>query len=243
MLNVLLRVSAAALAAVGVLFALQHGALTASAATRDVCAPGLAQLVGSPDERGRPAYIACAPADAGPISGVRVDPRYSAALTATTGAPAVVVCWGGDTWKQLGRVTAETFGDSTARTGGFVSDGQQVVNLPGRLCRYLDLAVYEHARRVDRWTAWAFKNLTHEGVHVAGVANESATECYAMQLMTRTIESLGLGGRYARALTAVSRSRYPRLRKLAPVYWTSACHDGGPYDLARRTAAGRHATR
>ena len=232
MLNLFVRLSAAALAAAGVLFALQHGT-SAAPALRNACGPRLAQIVGSLDARaGRP------------TSRVRLSMPARSAVYASTRATAqrrrrqraptlVVVCWGGDTWKQLGRITAEAFGDSTARTGGFVSDGQQVVNLPGRLCRYLDLAAYEHAQRVDRWTAWAFKNLTHEGVHVAGVVNEAATECYAMQLMARTIESLGLGGRYARALTAVSWSRYPRLRKLAPVYWTGFCHDGGPYDLAR----------
>ena len=163
---------------------------------------------------------------------MRLDPRYGAAGTAATGAAAVVVCWGGDTWNQLSRINAEAFGDSTARTGGFVSDGQQVVNLPGRLCRYLDLALYAHARHVDRWTAWAFKNLTHESVHVAGVGNEAATECYAMQLMARTIEWLGLGRRYAHALTGVSWSRYPRLRRLAPIYGRASAATAGPYDLA-----------
>ena len=108
--------------------------------------------------------------------------------------------------ESAGRVNAEAFGDSTARTGRNVSDGQQVVNLAGRQCRYLDFAAIEHVRHVDRWSAWAFKNLTHESIHVAGVGNEEATECYAMQLMARTIESLGLGRRYAHALTGVSSS-------------------------------------
>jgi hypothetical protein len=50
--------------------------------------------------------------------------------------------------------------------------------------------------------------------------------------MPETAETLGLGTRYAHALAHVSWSRYPRLRKLDPIYWSRACRDGGPYDVA-----------
>jgi hypothetical protein len=197
----------------------------------DLCSPGLAQIVGAANEHGRPAYLACLPVGERPTDGARVDLRYSAAASAATGVDVVVVCWGIRPWSQIGQITADTFGSSTAMTGGFVWDKQQVANLPGRVCRYLDAVTYGHVRGVNRGIAWAFKNLTHEAIHVTGVDNEAATECYAIQLMAKTMSLLGLGRSYANRVSRLSWSRYPRMRTIGRRYWTPRCHDHGPLDL------------
>jgi len=138
---------AVALVAAGMLVPLRQSA--PAAPTANACAPRLAQVVGTEDSAGRPAYIACVP-DGGTEARVEAsaaahDDRVSSRRRA-----------------ELGRITAAAFGSSSAQTGGFVWDDQQVVNLPGRLCRYLDRTVYTGARPVEKKTAWAFKNLTHE---------------------------------------------------------------------------------
>jgi hypothetical protein len=147
-----------------------------------------------------------------------------------------VACWGDRAWRQIGRISKLTFGHSTAHTGGFVWDGQQVANLPGRVCRFLDAVTYRHVRRVNRAVAWAFKNLTHEAIHVAGVDDEAATECYAIQLMAQTIDNLGLGRAYGQRVARLSWSRYPRMKLIGRRYWTASCHDGGPLDLRPATS-------
>jgi hypothetical protein len=204
------------------------------AAPVDLCQPALAQIVGPSEMHGRPAYVACVPVAQHALSGSRVDLRYSRAVSEATGADSVVVCWASRTWAQIAEIARRALGVSMAHTGGFTWDRQQVANLPERLCRYLDEVTYRQVRSVNRSVAWAFKNLTHESIHVAGVVNEAATECYAIQLMAHTITNLGLGHRYAERVARLSWTRYPRMRRIDPIYWTATCHDTGPLDLHPR---------
>jgi hypothetical protein len=203
----------------------------AASAQGDLCAPRLAQVLGASDASGRASYVACLPVAERPMAGARIDLRYSEAVSRATGTDAIVACWDNRAWARIGRISKLTFGHSTAHTGGFVWDGQQLANLPGRVCRFLDAVAYRHARRVDRSIAWAFKNLTHEAIHVAGVDDEAATECYAIQLMAQTIDELGLGRTYGERVAQLSWSRYPRMKIIGPRYWTRTCHDGGPLDV------------
>jgi hypothetical protein len=231
-MNAILKAAAAAVAAVlAGLAGAGNNAAPAAPSGSDLCKPGLAQIIGLPGPDGRPTYIACVRVAEQPLSGARVDLRYSAAVSQTTATDTIVVCWGDRAWTQIGQITKQTLGASMAHTGGFVWDGQQVANLPGRLCRYLDAVTYRHSRAINRSVAWAFKNLTHEAIHVAGVTNEAATECYAIQLMAQTFSNLGLGRRYGERVARLSWSRYPRMRKIGPIYWTQKCQNDGPLDL------------
>jgi hypothetical protein len=198
-----------------------------------LCGPGRAQLSGPPTATGRPAYVACVPVLSQRSGTSRLDLRYSTAVSRATSSSALAVCWSERDWTQIDAVTKRALGDGIAATGGFVWDGQQVANLPPRLCRNLDRTVHDGQRRsVDRWTAWAFKNLTHEALHVAGVDDEAVTECYALQQMAQTIEALGLNRSYAERLAALGWSRYKRLARVQPLYFSIDCRNGGPLDLA-----------
>ena len=236
-MSVLARVialaSAAAAGVAGVSFYAHPPAAPARAT--DLCQPGLAQLVGPLDRQGQPSYVACLPVTDQPTVGARVDLRYSAAVAEATHEDTIVVCWDKTLWAQIGTITQRAFGWSTLDTGGFVWDKQQVANLPGRVCRYLDAVSYRGVRGINRSIAWAFKNLTHEAIHVAGETNEAATECYAIQLMADTITNLHLGHSYAQRVAQLSWSRYPHERTLDPIYWTASCHNKGALDLQPRS--------
>jgi hypothetical protein len=79
--------------------------------------------------------------------------------------------------------------------------------------------------------AWALHTLAHEAFHLRGLADESITECYAMQTTARVALALGITPRRATQLQRWVWTRgYPNEPQ---EYSTTACHDGGPYDLNR----------
>ena len=81
-----------------------------------------------------------------------------------------------------------------------------------------------------RTLAWAeaFKVLAHEAVHISGQSDEAAAECTAMQLVAPTARKLGVPAARARLFTATVWSAYGLM---PPLYRTSLCVDGGPFDL------------
>src|SRR5512145_2332421 len=80
-----------------------------------------------------------------------------------------------------------------------------------------------------REAAVAVNVLSHEAWHLAGVRDEAATQCYALQSNADTAVRLGAGPEDAQAV-----ARYI-LRQVQPVlpadYRSSECYDGGPLDL------------
>src|SRR5205823_6145468 len=70
--------------------------------------------------------------------------------------------------------------------------------------------------------------LTHESMHMAGIRNESAAECAALQRDARTVTLLGAS---PQAAVALARSYwtvdYPRM---SDDYSSAQCRPGGPMD-------------
>jgi hypothetical protein len=194
-----------------------------------LCAPGLAQLAAPPSAARTPAYVACVHVSSRRSVESRLDLRYGAA------ANTAAVCWSARDWTRLDSVATRAFGEGVAATGGFVWDGQRIANLPPRLCRILDRVMAKRKLPFDRWTAWAFKNLTHEALHVAGVDDEAKAECFALQRMAETVRRLGFERRDAERLARVSWSRYQRLRKVEPRYFSTECRNDGTLDLSPRS--------
>jgi len=80
-----------------------------------------------------------------------------------------------------------------------------------------------------REAAIAVNVLSHEAWHLAGVRDEAATQCYALQTNADTAIRLGAATADARAIAAYI------LREVQPVlpadYRSGECYDGGPLDL------------
>ena len=80
-----------------------------------------------------------------------------------------------------------------------------------------------------REAAIAVNVLSHESWHLAGVRDEAAAQCYALQTNADTAMRLGAGPDDARAIAAFIQ------REVQPVlpadYRSSDCFEGGPLDL------------
>jgi hypothetical protein len=113
----------------------------------------------------------------------------------------------------------------------------QEVNLSPTVCIRLDLLHYLKERPTPTtWLANGVDTLAHESLHVYGFRNEAVTECVAMQLTARTTQLLGAGEAYGRALASKLWNNYSVANK--PIgYWSSNCHDGGPWDIAPKSSS------
>lgn len=108
-----------------------------------------------------------------------------------------------------------------------------VALLQPSVCRTLrDLALGGDAGSVDD-TAWAIAVLAHEAVHLAGVRDEGATECYALQEGVALGERLGLPPADAARLMRFQLDRNAAERSLGrlPYALPAGCEDGGALDL------------
>ncbi|TMM35392.1 MAG: hypothetical protein E6F93_00125 [Actinobacteria bacterium] len=76
---------------------------------------------------------------------------------------------------------------------------------------------------------WSLNTLAHESYHLAGVRNEAATECYALQAIDFVARRLGASPDQGRALAAFSFDQLPR--RMPPEYSSPECRDGGRFDL------------
>jgi hypothetical protein len=83
-----------------------------------------------------------------------------------------------------------------------------------------------------QWLADAVDTITHESFHLKGIANEAATECYAMQTMAGTATQLGATEAQGRALATLHyETSYPLM---PDQYRSTACAGGGALDLHSR---------
>ena len=81
----------------------------------------------------------------------------------------------------------------------------------------------------DEDTVRALNTLAHESWHLAGVRNEAAAECYAVQSIEFTAKRLGADATRARQLAlAFIVTQYERMPSS---YQSEECRDGGELDL------------
>lgn len=75
----------------------------------------------------------------------------------------------------------------------------------------------------------ALVTLAHESFHLAGIASEAQTQCYAVQATELVARRLGASPTWARTAALWALASSPRI--LPREYWSPQCHDGGSWDL------------
>jgi hypothetical protein len=95
-----------------------------------------------------------------------------------------------------------------------------------RLCR--------HGTRTGECDDWGLKLvavhvLTHESMHLAGVIDEAAAECFAVQTDAYVATRLGATSAFARSVASEYWASYYRGQD--PGYRSAECRDGGALDL------------
>jgi hypothetical protein len=79
---------------------------------------------------------------------------------------------------------------------------------------------------------FGWQTLIHEGTHLAGVSNEAATDCYAMQNLPWFASKMGIEDSQAREIGVDFWNLfYVPYRPLDPDYYSAECRDGGTLDL------------
>jgi hypothetical protein len=157
---------------------------------------------------GRDVGIAC-PGTLGKLT--EISPQDGSVMFSAEGAPAD---------------EAKLSGDTCARLRRFLHG-----DVPGLGC----LARHGGCPLEIREVAVAVNVLSHESWHLAGVRDEAQAQCYALQTNAATAQRLGADPADAAAVAAFV------LREVQPAlpadYRTRDCFDGGPLDLAPRSAA------
>jgi hypothetical protein len=103
-----------------------------------------------------------------------------------------------------------------------------VTDLKRHVCK--TLAAFPGRRDAEE-TVRALNTLAHESWHLAGVRNEAAAQCYAVQSIEFTARRLGADDARARRLAlAFVATQYDRM---PPAYRSEECRDGGELDLRR----------
>lgn len=167
------------------------------------------------------------------VSGSRIDPRYSEAVSAITDKDVEVRCWSRADWRRL-IVEEKTFtrGKVNERVLGFASPGGGRINLAPMTCHNLDRVAYGGARpggERDRYAlALALVTLAHEGAHAAGVADEPTAECHGIQTASEAARRMGIERAFTDELVRLYWRNYP---KLPPMYRSDECREGGKLDL------------
>ena len=94
----------------------------------------------------------------------------------------------------------------------------------------------ERLRRGKRVTldtgSVAVEALAHEAYHLAGVQDEAATQCYALQAMRFVAQRLGAPAEVGDAYVRAAVARYPTLPE---AYRSVECREGGALDLHPET--------
>ena len=76
--------------------------------------------------------------------------------------------------------------------------------------------------------ALAVEALAHEAYHLAGVEDEAATQCYALQAMRFVAARLGASPALGHEYVRIAAARYPSLPEQ---YRSDQCREGGTLDL------------
>ena len=213
-------------------------ALRPSAAPSE-CGAGEAQVQLTVDFSGDGTEL-CLPLSTDVRIGSRVDPAYTRAAKAATEQisertdaaqprSTVVVCWSYGDWNLLGKLFEErnfTF----VGVFGFVSAPLPVINISPETCRLLDQIAHDGTRSHNIGLGKAVGVLTHEAMHVAGIMDEAAAECYAVQLTATTAGVLGADAEYA-AVMQQRNWQFDQDYWDESEYFSPECRDGGALDL------------
>ena len=119
---------------------------------------------------------------------------------------------------------------------GFVRFGAQgrpigAARLDRPICR--SLARLRRGNRVSvAEGSLAVEALAHESYHLAGVQDEAATQCYALQAIRFVAVRLGVSAAIGDAYVREATGRYPRLPE---AYHSEECREGGALDLRPET--------
>jgi hypothetical protein len=73
--------------------------------------------------------------------------------------------------------------------------------------------------------------ISHESYHVAGVTNEAAADCYALQAFGWVARRLGASRPFSRSLLRYYWAHYAPIRQAPGSYWSDECKAGGELDL------------
>ncbi|HEY1370613.1 MAG TPA: hypothetical protein VGF23_26015 [Gaiellaceae bacterium] len=169
------------------------------------------------------------PSVSGPSAASHRQPGYGAvAAKLSHGAAQAVDCWSRGDWARL---TAGQGVQAGYKRLGFVDKGAAPgdVELSPEVCSQLDTLRYGRTRpRATLGLANAVDVLAHETFHTAGVSDEAATECYAIQSVAWVARQLGAPWRYAHLLAEREWADYSD----EPAGYTSPeCRNGGKLDL------------
>lgn len=153
---------------------------------------------------------------------VRLEQRLSSAATQIVGHPVEVHC--------------QSFGQAFVDVGAefgyvvFTSDGRPEPRTLIKRQQCSDLRSYlaSNMEAPSHDQVVALHTLTHEAVHMAGIADEAETECVAVQLDARMAALLGASPKAARAAAITYWSSvYPRM---PDGYRSPECGPGGALD-------------
>jgi len=153
----------------------------------------------------------------------RLENRLSAAATTMAGFDVEVYC------QSFG----EAFVDAGAEAGfvRFGPDGvpERSTLIKRQQCRDLSSYLRSSKDAPSEPHAVAVHTLTHETIHMTGIANEGVTECHAVQRDAEMARLLGASPEGGRALAAIYWNRfYPRM---PDGYRSEECGPGGGLDL------------
>jgi hypothetical protein len=115
----------------------------------------------------------------------------------------------------------------------FGADGSPAddARLDRRICTSLARLARGDGVTVDAGSL-AVEALAHESYHLAGVQDEGATQCYALQAMRFVAKRLGASAEVGDAFVRAAVARYPGLPE---AYRSAECREGGALDLHPET--------
>lgn len=187
------------------------------------------------------AAAASPPNDYGPLPTIsapsadsRIEGRLSTAAAKITGHATEVRCWSRADWERLDIEWQAWTSFTLADKIGYADPKNGRVHLAPKACASLVPFLYRNARpkvgTIARQNlALAMVAVAHESHHVAGIADEAKTECYAQQRIRPLARVLGASKDYAAGLAVFAwRVLYA---PLPPSYKNFACRNGGPWDL------------
>ena len=162
------------------------------------------------------------------------SPAFNRVASALARKPVTVHCWSVADWRNLGReIHALRRGPFHSDTIGWTEVDGSTIELAPVICRQLSLLLTGATRPYDFWQAEAVKTLAHESQHARGIAAEAVAECFAIQLVPRAADELGLSHEVGNAMSVLMWNDY---NDEPPAYKTNRCHDGGQLDLHPRSS-------
>jgi hypothetical protein len=167
----------------------------------------------------------------------RIEPELSRVAEQLAEKDVEVRCWSHEDWRTLLR-ERRTHEHDVGELLGFARTGGGRIHLSPDTCLALVDLRYRRLRPRDQIRSYrladAVDTLAHEAMHSSGIADEAKAECYAVQLIERAAQDLGVERAYAEHLAETYWDDYPSLEEQ---YRSSECRNGGEHDLHEETSA------